>query len=122
MIRQTGPNDKPGDATKGGIGLQNLTSHKHLEINFFHVLIILYHQYSITNNSEKFLKSKIMSILIIIFVVVFFYLIFKKNILNCNCSLYIFNLVDNVFNWCNIMQQCIITIHPCEKCTCLMAM
>ena len=35
----------------------------------------VYHQYSITNHSERILKSKIMSILIIIFVVVFYYLI-----------------------------------------------
>ena len=32
---------------------------------------VLYHQYSITNHSESILKSKIMSILMIIFVVVF---------------------------------------------------
>ena len=32
---------------------------------------VLYHQYTITNHSESILKSKIMSILMIIFVVVF---------------------------------------------------
>ena len=32
---------------------------------------VLYHQYSIKNHSESILKSKIMSILMIIFVVVF---------------------------------------------------
>ena len=32
---------------------------------------VLYHQYSITNHSESILKSKVMSILIIICVVVF---------------------------------------------------
>ena len=39
---------------------------------------VLYLQYSITNHSESILKSKIMSILMIIFVVVFFIWIVKK--------------------------------------------
>ena len=25
----------------------------------------------------------------------------------------ILNLDGNIFTWCNIMQQCVITIHPC---------
>ena len=37
--------------------------------------MVLYHQYSITINSESILKSKIMSNLMIILFVVFFYLI-----------------------------------------------
>ena len=48
----------------------------------------LYHQSSITNHSESILKSKIMSILMIIFVVVFFLSDLLRNILKCNCSPY----------------------------------
>ena len=68
-----------------GAGLQNLTSPKHLEINYFHVL---YHQYSITYHSESILKPKIMSILMIVNVFVFFLSDLLRNILKCNCSPY----------------------------------
>ena len=68
-----------------------------------------------TNHSESILKSKIMSILMIIFVVVFSLWFVKKYF---EVQLYsIFNPDDNVFTWCNIMQQCTITIHPCVKYT-----
>ena len=57
---------------------------------------VLYHQYSMTNYSEIILKSKVMSILMIIIFVVFsfsFALLFflshlLRNILKCNCSPY----------------------------------
>ena len=37
IIRQADPYDKKIDSTKWGWGLQNLTSPKHLKINYFHV-------------------------------------------------------------------------------------
>ena len=37
IIRQADAFDKTGDTTKGGRGCKNLTSLKHLEINYFHV-------------------------------------------------------------------------------------
>ena len=37
IVRHAHPYNKTGDATKGGRGLQNQTSPKHLEINYFHV-------------------------------------------------------------------------------------
>ena len=58
-----------------GVGVAKFDFTKHLEINYFARVRVLHHQYSITNHSESILKSKIMSILMIIFVVVFFYLI-----------------------------------------------
>ena len=48
----------------------------------------------------------------IIFVVVFSFKFVKKYF---QVQLYsTFNLDDNVFTWCTIMQQCEITIHPCH--------
>ena len=70
IIRQADPSNKTGDATLGGRGAKldfTITFRNQL----FSRLRILYHQYSITNHREKVLKSKIMSILMIIFVVVF---------------------------------------------------
>ena len=68
-----------------------------------------------TNHSERILKSKIMSILIIIFVVAFSIWFVKKYFEVQLQS--IFNLDDNVFTWCNIKQQCTLTIQPCVKYT-----
>ena len=60
--------------TKGeGVAQYDFT--KTFRNQLFSRVRILYHQYSITNRSESILKSKIMSILMIIFVVVFLYLI-----------------------------------------------
>ena len=64
-------------ATKGGRGCK-IDFTKIFRIQLFSRVRILYHQYSITNHSEHILKSKIMSILIIIFVVVFSIWFVKK--------------------------------------------
>ena len=48
---------------------------------------VLYHKYSITNHSESILKSKIMSILMIVLLLCFLSDLFR-NILKCNCSQY----------------------------------
>ena len=74
IIRQVDPYDKTGDATKG-VGVAKLDLTKTFRNQLFSCVRALYHQYSITNYSESFLKSEIISILMIIFVVVFFYLI-----------------------------------------------
>ena len=58
-----------------GIGVPKFDSTKTCRNQLFSCVRVLYHQYSITNHSENILKSKIMSILMIVFVVVFFYLI-----------------------------------------------
>ena len=62
----------------------NLTSLKHLEMNYFSPVRVLYHQFSITNHTESILKFKIMSNLMIIFLLFFLSDFLKK----CNCSLY----------------------------------
>ena len=53
----------------------------------FSRVMVLYYQYSITKQGEGSLKSKIMSILMIIFVAVFS-IRFVKKYLKCNCSPY----------------------------------
>ena len=70
IIRQADPYNKTGDATeRGGVAIFDFT--KTFRNQLFSRVRVLYHQYSITNHSESILKSKIMSILMIIFVVVF---------------------------------------------------
>ena len=58
-----------------GVGVAQFDFTKTFRNQLFSHVRLLYHQFSITNHSESILKSKIMSILMIIFVVVFFYLI-----------------------------------------------
>ena len=58
-----------------GVGVAKFDFTKTFRNQLFLRVSVLYHQSSITNHSESILKSKIMSILVIIFVVVFFYLI-----------------------------------------------
>ena len=73
---------------KRGLGFQNLTLPKHLEINHFARVRLLHHRYSITNHSESILKSKIIGIFMIIFCCCFFLSDLLRNILKCNCSPY----------------------------------
>ena len=94
---------KTGDATKGG-RVAKFDFTKTFKNQLASRVRVLYHQYSITNHSESILKSKLMSIFMIIFVSDLL-----RNSLKCHCSP--FNLDDNVFTWCNIMQQCTTTIH-----------
>ena len=54
-----------------GVGVAKFDFTKTFRNQLFIRIRLLYHQYSITNYSERILKSKIMSILMIIFVVVF---------------------------------------------------
>ena len=54
-----------------GVGVAKFHFTKTFRNQLFSCLRVLYHQSSITNCSESILKSKIMSILMIIFVVVF---------------------------------------------------
>ena len=70
IIRQVNPNDKTGDATKG-VGVAKFDLTKTFRNQLFSRVRVLYHQYSIKNHSERILKSKTISILMIIFVVVF---------------------------------------------------
>ena len=70
ITRQADPYDKTGDATKG-VGVAKFDFTKTFRNQLFSRVRVLYHQYSITNHSESNLKSKIMSILMIIFAVVF---------------------------------------------------
>ena len=63
------------DALPKGIGVAKFDFTKTFRNQLFSRVMALYHQSSITNHSESILKSKIMSILMIIFVVVCFYLI-----------------------------------------------
>ena len=58
-----------------GVVFAKLDFTKAFRNGLFSRALVLYHQYSITNLSVRILKSKIMSILIIISVVFFFYLI-----------------------------------------------
>ena len=69
-MRQADPYDKTGDATKDE-GVAKFDFTKTFRNQLFSRVRVLYHQSSITNQSESILKSKIMSILMIIFVVVF---------------------------------------------------
>ena len=74
IIRQVDPYDKTGDTTKGvGVAKFNLT--KTFRNQLFSRVRVLNHQYSIIKHSESIIKSKTISILMLIFVVVFFYLI-----------------------------------------------
>ena len=86
-MRQRDPYNKTRDATKG-VGVAKFYFTKTFKKQLFSCVRVLYHQYSITNRSENILKSKIMSILMIIFVVVFFLSDLLRNVLKCNCSPY----------------------------------
>ena len=70
IIRQADPYIKTGYAIKG-VGVAKLDLTKTFKNQLFSLVMVLHHHYSITNYSEIILKSKIMSILMIIFVVVF---------------------------------------------------
>ena len=61
-----------------GVGVAKFDFTKTFKNQLFSRVRVLYHQSSITNYSESILKSKIMSILIIIFVVVFSIWFVKK--------------------------------------------
>ena len=61
-----------------GVGVAKFDFTKTFRNQLFSRLRVLYHQYSITNHSESILKSKNMSILMIIFVVVFSICFVKK--------------------------------------------
>ena len=74
IIRQADPCNKTGDATKEG-RIAKFDFTKTFRNQLFSRVRVLHHQYSFKNRSESILKSKIMSILMIIFVVVFFCLI-----------------------------------------------
>ena len=54
-----------------GVGVAKFDFTKTFRNQLFSHVRVLYHQYSITSHSESILKSKIMSILMIIFDVVF---------------------------------------------------
>ena len=54
-----------------GVGSKNLTSSNTFRNQLFSRVRVLYYRFSVTNHSKSILKSKIMSILMIIFVVVF---------------------------------------------------
>ena len=58
-----------------GVGVAKFDLTKTFRNQLYSYVRVVYHQYSITNCSETILKSKIMSILMIIPVVVFCYLI-----------------------------------------------
>ena len=72
-----------------GVGVAKFDFTKTFRNPLFSPVRVLYHQYSITNHSESISKSKIMSILMIIFVVVFFLSDLLRTILKCNCSPYL---------------------------------
>ena len=61
-----------------GVGVAKFDFTKTFRNQLFSRVRVFYHHYLITNHSEGILKSKIMSILIIIFVVVFSIWFFKK--------------------------------------------
>ena len=66
------------------IGVAKFDLNKTFRNQLFSSVRVLYHQYSITNDTERtILKSKIMSILMIIF-----YVDLLRNILMCNCGPY----------------------------------
>ena len=54
-----------------GVGVAKFDFTKTFRNHLFSPVRVLYHQYSITNHSKSILKSKIMSILMVIFVIVF---------------------------------------------------
>ena len=62
---------KPETLPKG-VGVAKFDFTKTFRNQLFLPVRVLYHQYRITNHSESILKSKIMSILVIIFVVAFY--------------------------------------------------
>ena len=70
IIRQADPCLKQETLPKG-VGVAKFDFTKIFRNQLFSRLRVLHHQYSIKNRSESILKSKIMSILMIIFVVVF---------------------------------------------------
>ena len=87
LDRQT-PTTKRETLPKG-VGVAKFDFTKTFRNQLFSRVWVLYHQYSITNHSESILKSKLMSILMIIFVVVVVFLSdLLRNILKCNCSPY----------------------------------
>ena len=67
IVIQADSYDKTGDATDW---VAKFDFTKTFRIQLFSRVRVLHHQYSITNRSESSLKSKIMSLLMIIFVVV----------------------------------------------------
>ena len=71
------------EALPKGVGVAKYDFTKTFRNQLFSRVRVLYQQYLITNHSESILKSKIMSILIIIFVVFFFLYVLKFK-----CSLY----------------------------------
>ena len=71
------PTEKQETLPKG-VGVARFDFTKTFRNQLFSRVRVLYHQYSITNHSENILKSKIMSILRIIFVVVFSIWFVKK--------------------------------------------
>ena len=77
IIRQADFYNKTGDAIKGE-GVAQVDFTKTFWNQSFSRVMVIYHQYSITNHSGSILKSKIMSIWMIIFVVVFFSIWFVK--------------------------------------------
>ena len=70
LVRQADPYDKTGDTTTKGGRAAKFDFTKTFRNQLFSHVRVLYHQYSITNHSESGLKSKIISILLIIYVVV----------------------------------------------------
>ena len=83
IIRQADIYNKTGDATKGGRVTQ-FDFTKTFRNQLFSCVRVLYYQYTITNYSERILKSKIMSI----FMIIFFLSDLLRKILKCNCSPY----------------------------------
>ena len=69
-----------------GEGVAKFDVTKTFRNQLFSRVRVLYHQYSITNHSESILKSKTISIVMIILLLKFSNLL--KNVLKCNCSLY----------------------------------
>ena len=69
VLRQADPYHKTGDATKG-VGVAKFSFNKTFRNQLFSFVWVYYRPNSITNHIESSLKSKIMSILMIIFVVV----------------------------------------------------
>ena len=71
-----------------GVGDAQFDFTKAFTNQLFSRVRVLYHQYLITNQCESILKSKIMSILMIIFVVVFFPSYLLEKVLKCFRSLF----------------------------------
>ena len=84
IIRLADLYDKSGDATKE-VGVAKFEFAKKFINQLFSRVRALYHQQFNTHHSESILKSKSMSIYMIIFVVLSDLL---RNILKCNCSSY----------------------------------